>query len=251
MFVYVGTETSAAGWIASYAQRHGAPAIGFGTMTPSFFWAGLLIGRAVAPAALTQVSEPDSGFDQPVHGGRRPGHHPGGKQPDHRFVWCWSNWLGTGRRLSYHTCDLHPAVRETGVATHWIRLCGRWPGRSADSLAGRIDFGPVWGFTHRTSHSAVLRGIYDCLANFYYPGVGSGAFAKSLIVADCDVCGGRFCRKMPWDRCCSTKRQVTAAYPYTCAWLSLIQETMIADWALSDLRKPALRRNRLRDAAAQ
>jgi fucose permease len=58
MFVYVGTETSAAGWIASYAQCHGAPAIGFGTMTPSFFWAGLLIGRAVAPAALTQVSEP-------------------------------------------------------------------------------------------------------------------------------------------------------------------------------------------------
>jgi hypothetical protein len=92
-----------------------------------------------------------------------------------------------------------------------------------------------------------LRGIYDCLANFDYSGVGSGAFAKSLIVADCCLCSGRFCLKTPWDRCGSTKRQVTAAYPYICAWLSLIQETMIADWALPDLRMPALRRNRLRD----
>ncbi len=38
--------------IASYAQRLGASTSGFGTMTPSFFWAGLLIGRAAAPAVL-------------------------------------------------------------------------------------------------------------------------------------------------------------------------------------------------------
>jgi YD repeat-containing protein len=72
-------------------------------------------------------------------------------------------------------------------------------------------------------------------------------FAKSLIVADCKLHGGRLCRKMPRDRYGSTKRQATAAYPHTCARLSVIQETMIADWALSDLRMPALRRNRLRD----
>jgi FHS family glucose/mannose:H+ symporter-like MFS transporter len=57
IFIYVGAETATAGWIASYAQRMGASASGFGTMTPSFFWAGLLIGRAAAPAALRQVSE--------------------------------------------------------------------------------------------------------------------------------------------------------------------------------------------------
>ena len=34
--IYVGTETAAAGWIASYAQRLGASTSGFGTMTPSF-----------------------------------------------------------------------------------------------------------------------------------------------------------------------------------------------------------------------
>jgi MFS transporter, FHS family, glucose/mannose:H+ symporter len=34
IFIYVGTETADAGWIASYAQRLGASAIGFGTMMP-------------------------------------------------------------------------------------------------------------------------------------------------------------------------------------------------------------------------
>lgn len=57
IFIYVGTETAAAGWIASYAQRLGGSASGFGTTTPSFFWAGLLIGRAAAPAVLRRVSE--------------------------------------------------------------------------------------------------------------------------------------------------------------------------------------------------
>ena len=57
MFVYIGTETSAAGWIASYAQRLGTSPSEFGTLTPSFFWAGLLIGRAAASAVLRCVSE--------------------------------------------------------------------------------------------------------------------------------------------------------------------------------------------------
>jgi MFS transporter, FHS family, glucose/mannose:H+ symporter len=57
IFIYVGTETATGGWIASYAQRLSASASGFGTMTPSFFWAGLLIGRAAAPAVLRWVSE--------------------------------------------------------------------------------------------------------------------------------------------------------------------------------------------------
>jgi MFS transporter, FHS family, glucose/mannose:H+ symporter len=57
IFIYVGTESAVAGWIASYAQRLGASASGFGTMMPSFFWAGLLIGRAASPAVLRRVSE--------------------------------------------------------------------------------------------------------------------------------------------------------------------------------------------------
>jgi FHS family glucose/mannose:H+ symporter-like MFS transporter len=57
IFIYVGTETAAGGWISSYAQRLDASASGFGTMTPSFFWAGLLIGRAAAPALLRRVSD--------------------------------------------------------------------------------------------------------------------------------------------------------------------------------------------------
>ena len=57
VFVYVGTETATSGWIATYAQRIGAPTNEFGTMTPSVFWLGLLIGRAIAPAVLTLMSE--------------------------------------------------------------------------------------------------------------------------------------------------------------------------------------------------
>jgi MFS transporter, FHS family, glucose/mannose:H+ symporter len=57
IFIYVGTETAASGWIATYALRLGASTAAFGTMTPSVFWAGLLLGRAVAPTVLTRVSD--------------------------------------------------------------------------------------------------------------------------------------------------------------------------------------------------
>ena len=57
IFIYVGTETATSGWIATYAQRLGAPTSEFGTMTPSVFWLGLLIGRAAAPAVLTLMGE--------------------------------------------------------------------------------------------------------------------------------------------------------------------------------------------------
>ncbi len=57
IFIDVGTEAATSGWIASYAQRLSASASAFATMTPSFFWAGLLLGRAAAPAALRRVSE--------------------------------------------------------------------------------------------------------------------------------------------------------------------------------------------------
>jgi MFS transporter, FHS family, glucose/mannose:H+ symporter len=57
IFIYVGTETATSGWIATYAQRLSAPTNEFGTMTPSVFWLGLLIGRGVAPAVLTLMSE--------------------------------------------------------------------------------------------------------------------------------------------------------------------------------------------------
>jgi MFS transporter, FHS family, glucose/mannose:H+ symporter len=57
IFVYVGTETATSGWIVSYAQRLHASTSGLDTMTASFFWTGLLIGRAAASGALRRVSE--------------------------------------------------------------------------------------------------------------------------------------------------------------------------------------------------
>ena len=43
IFIYVGTETAASGWIVSYAQRLHASTSGLETMTASFFWTGLLM----------------------------------------------------------------------------------------------------------------------------------------------------------------------------------------------------------------
>ena len=180
MFVYVGTETSAAGWIASYAQRLGASAIGLGTMTPSFFWAGLLIGRAVAPAALRQVREPTLVLVSLFMAGAGLAIILVGSSLI--TVSCGAGLTGLGLAAVFPT-TLAIFTRQFGKQASqldWIRLCGRQSGRSADSLVGGIHFYPVWGFAHRTSHSIVLRGIYDCLADFYYSGVGSGAFAKSL-----------------------------------------------------------------------
>ena len=54
-FVYVGTENALAGWIAAFAQRLDAAAIA--ASTPAFFWAGLLLGRAVAPLLLARFTE--------------------------------------------------------------------------------------------------------------------------------------------------------------------------------------------------
>ncbi|MCU1272237.1 MAG: hypothetical protein JWN74_3531 [Acidobacteriaceae bacterium] len=51
-FVYVGTETSFGAWIATYARRVDAKAHAFATLTPSFYWGALLLGRAVAPITL-------------------------------------------------------------------------------------------------------------------------------------------------------------------------------------------------------
>jgi MFS transporter, FHS family, glucose/mannose:H+ symporter len=58
IFIYVGTETAASGWIVSYAQRLHVSTSGLETITASFFWTGLLIGRAAASGILTRVSEP-------------------------------------------------------------------------------------------------------------------------------------------------------------------------------------------------
>ncbi|MCI0390889.1 MAG: MFS transporter [Acidobacteria bacterium] len=57
VFVYVGTETAVSGWIAAYVQRLGATAQTFWALASSLFWAGLLSGRAAAPAILRRITE--------------------------------------------------------------------------------------------------------------------------------------------------------------------------------------------------
>ena len=56
-FVYVGSENSVGGWVASYAHRISADSSTFWTITPSFFWGALLLGRVSAPLALRKIHE--------------------------------------------------------------------------------------------------------------------------------------------------------------------------------------------------
>lgn len=55
-FLYVGTEASVGGWIASYAQR-AMPAGTTWAITPSYFWGSLLFGRSITPAILRYLQE--------------------------------------------------------------------------------------------------------------------------------------------------------------------------------------------------
>jgi fucose permease len=56
-FVYVGTENAVGGWLASYAKRLVDHSGTIWVTTPSYFYGGLLAGRALAPVFLRRVSE--------------------------------------------------------------------------------------------------------------------------------------------------------------------------------------------------
>jgi fucose permease len=56
-FIYVGMETSIGGWVAEHAKRLVNGATSASTLAPMFFYAGLTIGRGLAPAALLRIRE--------------------------------------------------------------------------------------------------------------------------------------------------------------------------------------------------
>jgi FHS family glucose/mannose:H+ symporter-like MFS transporter len=51
-FIYVGTETSFGGWVATYAHRVVPNERTFWAVTPSFYWGSLLAGRTLAAISL-------------------------------------------------------------------------------------------------------------------------------------------------------------------------------------------------------
>jgi FHS family glucose/mannose:H+ symporter-like MFS transporter len=56
-FLYVGAENAFGGWIASYAKSLGTSSPTLPVMTPSFFYAALMIGRWSAPFGLKRIGE--------------------------------------------------------------------------------------------------------------------------------------------------------------------------------------------------
>lgn len=56
-FLYVGTENAFGGWIASYAKSLGSSSPTLSVMTPSFFYAALMLGRWIANFVLQYTDE--------------------------------------------------------------------------------------------------------------------------------------------------------------------------------------------------
>ncbi len=58
LFLYVGIETALGGWLATYARRiTGGADLKPWIVTPSFFWGGLMLGRAFGPEILRRISD--------------------------------------------------------------------------------------------------------------------------------------------------------------------------------------------------
>jgi fucose permease len=56
-FLYVGVENGFGGWVASYAKSLGKLTPAMSLMTPSFFYAALMLGRWIAPLLLRSIDE--------------------------------------------------------------------------------------------------------------------------------------------------------------------------------------------------
>ena len=56
-FLYVGVENGFGGWVASYAKSLGNLTPAMAVMTPSFFYAALMLGRWLAPLLLRLTNE--------------------------------------------------------------------------------------------------------------------------------------------------------------------------------------------------
>jgi MFS transporter, FHS family, glucose/mannose:H+ symporter len=56
-FFYVGTENAFGGWLASYSKTLRGMTPSFAVMTPSFFYASLMVGRWVVPFLLHWISD--------------------------------------------------------------------------------------------------------------------------------------------------------------------------------------------------
>ena len=56
-FLYVGAETAAGGWLATYSRRVATSAGTAWIVTPAFFWAGMMMGRGLGTLSLRRLPE--------------------------------------------------------------------------------------------------------------------------------------------------------------------------------------------------
>jgi fucose permease len=58
LFLYVGSETAIAGWIATYTHRFEELSVARSSLVVSAFWLAIVAGRAIVPVLLRFLSEP-------------------------------------------------------------------------------------------------------------------------------------------------------------------------------------------------
>jgi fucose permease len=57
LFLYEGSEASLGGWLAMYSRELSTiERLRAGVVAPSFFWAGMMLGRVAGPAILRKIS---------------------------------------------------------------------------------------------------------------------------------------------------------------------------------------------------
>jgi len=56
-FLYVGAETAAGGWLATYSRRVSTSSGTAWILTPAFFWGGMMVGRGSGTLALRHIPE--------------------------------------------------------------------------------------------------------------------------------------------------------------------------------------------------
>lgn len=56
-FIYVGTENAFGGWVATYSKNLGTLTATMAVMSPSFFYAAIMIGRWLAPSVLRTIDD--------------------------------------------------------------------------------------------------------------------------------------------------------------------------------------------------
>ena len=138
-FLYVGSENSVAGWVASLTKRMNSDSGDLWALAPMFFWGGLIVGRALVPMLPLRRSERNVTGERFDPGCRRHLRFVAGKDLRERRVQRDRSGIRVGCDLSNPGCVDGEGIWRK-VEAHWcdhVRTCGN--GRCCHALVCGSD----------------------------------------------------------------------------------------------------------------